>query len=643
MLVHFSPTGAELSRRYWNANPKRIWVSPTDASLWVHTFTGLAHLSPDGQSVLWSEGDLSGSNDFRWDPTALSFDPTDGSCWVTPTLGGPDWVPWEITPAHLALRHFAPDGGVLWQSEDSFGVVETLGVNPADGSVWVTGLGEDPLVRISPTGEVLARHAPDSHLYSPPSATSDPTDGSVLVRDTGYLSYEPVHPNYWGYFYRNSALVRYAADGSESWRGETLETLSGDPAVSWGHDKEPALSVNGADGTFWVVYPNLGNRTLGINYPQLVIRHAHDGTELARYTVTSPGEHLDVAEVVAAAPDGSCWIAICYFTPAEDMRYLVHIASDGTELQRWYELTPGHLLNYVHGLVVNPTDGSVWLSCGFRQAPYSEVAKLTADGQLLWTIPFCAGSLDVDPVTGFAWTSGGYTVPMAILSNTGQVLWEDIVCGYHGKPSVNSTDGTCWIGDKRNREVVHFSVPLTRFNDIPYDFWAKDQIKALSEAGLVGGYADGCYRPANVMTRDQMAVYLARALAGGDEAVPAVTTPATFPDVPADHWAFKYVEYCYAHGIAGGYEDGYRPTKIVDRGQMAVFVARAMAGGDSGVPAGPATAYFTDVPTNYWAFRYVEYIRVEGVAGGYGNGQYRPDMAVTRDQMAVYVTRAFGL
>ena len=73
---------------------------------------------------------------------------------------------------------------------------------------------------------------------------------------------------------------------------------------------------------------------------------------------------------------------------------------------------------------------------------------------------------------------------------------------------------------------------------------------------------------------------------------------------------------------------------------MAVYIARALVGGDAGVPTGPATATFTDVPTDHWAFKYVEYAVEAGVVGGYGNGTYRPVLIVDRGQMAVFVARA---
>ncbi len=187
-----------------------------------------------------------------------------------------------------------------------------------------------------------------------------------------------------------------------------------------------------------------------------------------------------------------------------------------------------------------------------------------------------------------------------------------------------------------------------RFSDVPPDYWAFQYVEACADASIVGGYGDGTYRPSQAVTRDQMAVYISRALMGGDANVPAGPATATFPDVPTDYWAFKYVECAAANHIVGGYGDGtYRPSQAVTRDQMAVFVARAIVDptGDDGLASytPPSTPTFSDVPDTHWAYKYVEYIAAQGVSNGYDDGTYRPDVVVTRDQMAVYVGRAFGL
>jgi hypothetical protein len=179
------------------------------------------------------------------------------------------------------------------------------------------------------------------------------------------------------------------------------------------------------------------------------------------------------------------------------------------------------------------------------------------------------------------------------------------------------------------------------FADTPVGYWAFRQIIACYEASILSGYWDG-YHPEETVTRAQMAVYMARARAGGDANVPAGPATADFADVPTDYWAYKYIEYCYASGIVTGYWDGYHPGETVNRAQMAVYVARALTGSDAAVPAGPATATFTDVPTDYWAFKYVEYCVAESIVAGYWDG-YHPDESVTRAQMAVYIQRAYGL
>ncbi len=183
--------------------------------------------------------------------------------------------------------------------------------------------------------------------------------------------------------------------------------------------------------------------------------------------------------------------------------------------------------------------------------------------------------------------------------------------------------------------------------DVPFDHWAFDSIQACLDAGFVAGYPDSTYHPEGQVTRDQMAVFISRAVAGGEEHVPPGPLHASFPDVSTDHWAFKYVEYAKAMNVVVGYPPGlYRPDATLDRGQMAVFIARCLAGGDGSVPDGPDSPTFPDVtPTDAssWCYRHVEYIVAAGVAVGYPDGLYHPEHTCSRDQMAAYLARAFHL
>jgi hypothetical protein len=155
------------------------------------------------------------------------------------------------------------------------------------------------------------------------------------------------------------------------------------------------------------------------------------------------------------------------------------------------------------------------------------------------------------------------------------------------------------------------------------------------------GYPDGTYGPVIQVTRDQMAVFMARAL--------KLTLPpfeGRLTDIPEDFWARPWIEALVDTNIVLGFPepDGsatYRPALVVTRDQMAVFVARGIADGDTKVPSGPAVATFPDVLTDFWAFKYVEFAVDEGVVQGFPDGTYQPLLALDRAQMSVFIWRSF--
>ena len=116
----------------------------------------------------------------------------------------------------------------------------------------------------------------------------------------------------------------------------------------------------------------------------------------------------------------------------------------------------------------------------------------------------------------------------------------------------------------------------------------------------------------------------------------------TFQDVPPDHWAYSYIETLYDSGVTGGCSSTpllYCPASPVTRAQMAVFLLKSKHGSGYTPPAATGNV-FDDVPANHWAAAWIEQLADEGITGGCGSGNYCPEAAVTRDQMAVFLLKS---
>ncbi len=61
------------------------------------------------------------------------------------------------------------------------------------------------------------------------------------------------------------------------------------------------------------------------------------------------------------------------------------------------------------------------------------------------------------------------------------------------------------------------------------------------------------------------------------------------------------------------------------------------------VAPAPGVASFSDVPTSYWAFQWIEALKASGITQGVTPTTYEPESNVTRAQMAVFLAKALGL
>jgi hypothetical protein len=127
----------------------------------------------------------------------------------------------------------------------------------------------------------------------------------------------------------------------------------------------------------------------------------------------------------------------------------------------------------------------------------------------------------------------------------------------------------------------------------------------------------------------------------GTYSPPAPDSSHPFSDI-AGHWAEGWMEELYDVGLTSGYPDGtYRPQNQVTRAEMAVFLLRAKHGAGYSPPAASGSA-FSDVE-DHWAEGWIEQLADEGITGGYPDGTYRPNNPVNRAEMAVFLTKTFGL
>ncbi|MEK0316487.1 carbohydrate binding domain-containing protein [Cohnella sp. 56] len=111
---------------------------------------------------------------------------------------------------------------------------------------------------------------------------------------------------------------------------------------------------------------------------------------------------------------------------------------------------------------------------------------------------------------------------------------------------------------------------------------------------------------------------------------------ASFQDIKG-HWAEAAIAELAHAGVLKGYENGtFRPDQPVTRAEWIAQLWRVM-----GWKSGSGSAKFKDVKQGAWYADAVNAAAQAGIAEGFADGSFRPDRAVTREEAAVLLERAF--
>ncbi|MBP1154424.1 MULTISPECIES: S-layer homology domain-containing protein [unclassified Paenibacillus] len=172
------------------------------------------------------------------------------------------------------------------------------------------------------------------------------------------------------------------------------------------------------------------------------------------------------------------------------------------------------------------------------------------------------------------------------------------------------------------------------FKDIA-DSYAVEEIEALVNAGILGGYEDGTFQPREAMTRAQLAKVLVLALGLEEDAAAA----SPFTDVPAHSWFEGYVGALLQTGITDGTSPTtFSPDSPVTREQLAVFFVRAMKLEELALKLTPDAALSDFGQISDWAKAHVSLAFkigfLQGIDNGDGTLRFSPQGAADRQALA---------
>ncbi|MGM0842228.1 MAG: S-layer homology domain-containing protein [Bacillota bacterium] len=111
------------------------------------------------------------------------------------------------------------------------------------------------------------------------------------------------------------------------------------------------------------------------------------------------------------------------------------------------------------------------------------------------------------------------------------------------------------------------------FSDVSEHSYAVGYIESAVELGIIKGYTDHTFRPNDIVTRGEMAIFIARAFNLEEEMNLEEDYYDIYPSMASYQAIIKVSEAGIAQGLSSGF---YLPYQDITRAQFSAFLARAL-------------------------------------------------------------------
>ena len=423
-------------------------------------------------------------------------------------------------------------------------------------------------------------------------------------------------------------LYEKNADGKWEKQNVTVGTLPTAAANAgftgngtWNVELTADTAVTG-DAAYTLTFAPAGSRAIAVNYVDANGNRIGGttvyGTNGLPYTLTSAPEALDA--------NGNHYVindtlpkTVGAAVSSVDVRYAVDNNGGGTDGSQ-PDGTPDERQAIIYYSSSNTAYGTV-------SVPVQVVTLSAESARSTVTLSSTASTTTLSRTYFSSWTQGANTLSTNAVLDVefevagGQTYSVIANFGRTGTGGGGGTGGTGGTGGGGGTGGTGGGTTTIEDNEVPLA--GDTQLNKDDHFAYVSGYADGTVRPGNNITREEVAAIFYRLLTEESRAI-YDTDVNDFSDVASERWSNRAISTLANAGVISGYPDGtFRPGQTITRAEFAAIAAQF------DVVTENVENPFSDT-TGHWAENLISFAASKGWVGGYTDGTFLPQKAITR-------------